>query len=50
MSDDKSEQIKKWRKRMLVVGIILGLVCKSLPVEYQGPCQVVADLCSGNLF
>lgn len=48
--DEKQKQIRKWRRRMAWAGIALGLLCRSLPEEYQTPCQVVADFCSGNLF
>lgn len=31
------------------MGVILAVVCKSLPEDYQGPCQIIAQICSGGL-
>lgn len=31
-----------------IVGAILALVCRALPVEYQTPCETVIRICTGG--
>jgi hypothetical protein len=31
------------------VGVLLALVCRALPTEYQGPCETVLKICTGGL-
>lgn len=40
--------IKKWRRYAVIAGVILALVCKSLPHAYQAPCAALAKLCAGG--
>lgn len=43
----KSSKRRVSRKRrlvMVVVGVGLGVVCRFIPHEYQGPCAVVTKL------
>lgn len=59
MSDEKSQStpveaekppvsaLAKWRRRAVLAGIVLAIVCKFLPVDYRGPCQAVVSLCTG---
>lgn len=47
--DKTAENRKKWRRRALVAGAVLALVCKMLPEDYQGPCATIAQVCSGGL-
>jgi hypothetical protein len=48
---DKTKEPDKpnWRRRALIAGVLLALVCKSLPVAYQAPCNVIANICTGGL-
>lgn len=46
---DDVEIKKKWRRRAIIAGIVLGLLCKSLPRDYQAPCRAIANLCTGNI-
>lgn len=32
-----------------IIGAILALVCRALPLEYQGPCETVLKICTGSL-
>ena len=50
MSDTPQKTpMQVWRRRVVIVGILLGLVCKSLPPEYQGPCHQIAQICTGGM-
>ena len=40
--------LARWRRRAVLAGIVLAIVCKFLPVDYRGPCQAVASLCTGG--
>jgi hypothetical protein len=35
--------------KALVIGAVLGLACRALPSEYQGPCETVLKICTGHL-
>ncbi len=37
------------RSYVVLAGIILALVCKSLPPNYQAPCAAIVNLCTGGL-
>lgn len=39
-------RVMKWRRYAALAGVILALVCKSLPPDYQAVCEVIASLCS----
>lgn len=41
--------LAKWRKRAVLAGVIVALICKALPHDYQAVCQAVSTLCSGGL-
>lgn len=45
----REANLKKWKRRVVIVGVLLALICKSLPVDYQGPCSAIAQLCTGGL-
>jgi hypothetical protein len=32
-----------------VLGALLAFACRALPSEYQGPCETVIRVCTGNL-
>lgn len=52
MSDtDKNPEdaVKKWRRRAAIAGVVLALVCKSLPPDYQAPCEALARICTGEV-
>ena len=34
--------------RTAIIGAILALVCRALPPEYQGPCETVIKVCTGQ--
>jgi hypothetical protein len=40
---------KKWYRRIVLAGVVLGVVCHFLPAEYQTPCRTLANLCTGGL-
>lgn len=45
MGEPKPKSPKRSRNKRIVlflVGVSLGVVCRVLPHEYQGPCNVVA--------
>ena len=46
MGEPKKSRKPTRRKRLIlfVVGVSLGVVCRLLPPEYQGPCNVVARI------
>ena len=47
MTDEERKAfLKKWRRRVLLGGIALALVCKSLPPDYQAPCETLARICT----
>lgn len=47
---DKSKlDLKKWRKRAVLAGIVLAVVCKSLPEDYRAICDALATFCTGGL-
>lgn len=46
---DDAEARRKWRRRMVILGALLGLLCRCLPPDYAGPCETLANLCSGGL-
>lgn len=43
-SESKRRTSRKRRLVMVVVGLGLGVVCRLVPHEYQGPCAVVTKL------
>ncbi len=46
----KLEPTQKKRMRYAaIIGVVLALVCESLPHEYQAACQIVASICTGGL-
>lgn len=45
-TDTAQLALKKWRRRALIAGILLGLVCKMLPHDYQVPCAAIAKFCT----
>lgn len=47
--EERKAFLKKWRKRVLIVGALLGIACKTLPPDYQGPCEAIAQVCKGFL-
>jgi len=47
--DKIAENRKKWRRRALVAGVLLGFACHLLPHDYQAPCKTIAKVCSGGL-
>lgn len=44
----RKRQLKKAGKAALI-GAALALLCRALPSEYQGPCEIVVKLCTGGL-
>lgn len=40
---------KSWRHYAVLVGVIVALVCKSLPPEYHAACEAVAKICTGGI-
>ena len=44
----RKRKLKKVAKAALI-GALLALVCRALPLEYQGPCETVVKLCTGGL-
>lgn len=44
------EDRKKWYKRALLAGAVLGLFCNLLPPEYRAVCKAIADVCSAGSF
>lgn len=45
---ERRTALKKWRRRALVAGALLALVCRHLPIDYQAPCEAIAQLCTGG--
>lgn len=43
-----STTLKKWRRRAVLLGVALALVCKLLPSDYRGLCEAVASVCTGG--
>lgn len=43
-SESKRRVSRKRRLVMVVVGVGLGVVCRFVPHEYQGPCALVTKL------
>ena len=39
--------LKTWRRRAMLLGVVLAVVCKFLPEDYRGPCATVVSLCTG---
>lgn len=52
MSIETKEMVRRRKmKRAIksaIIGAVLALACKALPVEYQGPCETVIHLCTGG--
>lgn len=46
--EEKKAREKKMRRIALIVGVVLALICKSLPPEYQTPCETLASICRGG--
>lgn len=46
---ERVARAKKFRKYAIIAGVLLAMICRSLPHEYQAPCQVLARLCTGGL-
>lgn len=44
----KDEQQKKWIKRAMWLGVLLGLFCNSLPPDYRAVCNIIANICTGG--
>ncbi len=47
MSDEQKPK-SKWRRYAIIAGVVLALVCKSLPPDYQGICEALATVCTGG--
>jgi hypothetical protein len=50
--ETKAMERKRRMKQMAkvaVLGAVLALLCRALPVEYQGPCEIVIKICTGSL-
>lgn len=47
MADEQPPKTN-WRKRAVIAGIVIALVCKALPHDYQAVCQAVSTLCTGG--
>lgn len=45
---DRVAALKKLRRYAFVAGVLLAIVCKSLPPEYQSPCKALANFCTGG--
>jgi hypothetical protein len=45
---ERQRKLKRAAKAA-VIGAILALACRALPVEYQHPCEVIIKVCTGNL-
>ncbi len=43
-----AERKRRNRKIALIAGMVLALVCKSLPPHYHAVCNAIASLCSGG--
>jgi hypothetical protein len=43
-----AKKAKKWRRWSALAGVVLALVCKSLPPEYQAVCEVIVSICHGG--
>lgn len=43
-------RFKRWRRYAFVAGVVLGLVCKMLPADYQAPCAALAKICTTGGF
>lgn len=43
MGESKPPRKSTRKKRIVLflVGVTLGIICRSLPPEYQGPCNIV---------
>ncbi len=48
MADPEDTKRRKWRRYAVLFGVVLGVVCKSLPHEYQGPCDILMSICTGG--
>ncbi len=46
--DERKAAIAKWRKRAVIVGVVLALICKTLPPDYRAICEAAAQLCTGG--
>lgn len=46
---DVEAKKKRLRRIALAVGILLAIVCKSLPPEYQVVCDTIAQVCRGGI-
>lgn len=44
--EERKATLRKWRRRAVIIGVVLGLVCKMLPPDYQAPCAAIAKLCT----
>lgn len=44
-----TDALKKWRRRAVLAGMLLALLCRALPVDYQTPCELLAQLCTGGV-
>lgn len=45
-----NETKKKVRRALIAaaLGAALALACKALPPDYQGPCEIVINVCTGG--
>jgi hypothetical protein len=51
MTDEEKKKAreKKYKRIAIVVGMVLALVCKSLPPDYQVVCDTIAQVCRGGI-
>lgn len=54
MTEDETKALaRQKRNRRLIalgVGMVLALVCKSLPSQYRVACDAILSLCTGGAF
>lgn len=43
---DDAERRAMWRRRIAAAGVLLALVCKSIPPAYVSPCEALAHICT----
>jgi len=52
MPDEKPQKkqpdFRKWRKRAMILGALLALVCQMLPPDYHAVCKAVAKVCTAG--
>lgn len=46
---DETPDNRRWRRRAIVAGILLAIVCKTLPHDYQTPCEALAKICTAGV-